>query len=103
MWPFTKKTAEERVDTSRIGEDLLRAFRKPGETFNYLGATMLVCAVKAKYRGMGYFQSVMECNYRDGDGKIQLLYFEVSDLSGMIAQNPSPDAALGSHQGEKNG
>ena len=89
MWPFKKKTeAKPKADNASLSADLLRAFRKPGETFNWLGSTMLVCSISRNYLGCGIFRPVMECNYRDNNGEIQVLYFDVSDLDAMYAQNP---------------
>lgn len=101
MWPFRKKKAPEPERNDRqISEDLLLAFRKPGQTFMWAGVEMTVGCMRRHYLGCGIFQPNLQCWYADKSGKLDCLYFDIGDLASLWEQNPtSPTPQL--DEGEK--
>lgn len=97
MWPWKKK---EKPDTPKKPDHWeifdrrvkkLKDFRDVGQTFNYLGATMLVVDHSEVRPGWeGYhcpLVAVLKCNYRDNNGVIHIATFEYSELHTPLRMN----------------
>lgn len=84
MW-FSKKPRKKSWEEET--EEKLKAFRDIGETFNYLGRKCIVTAYSYFY-GMGICPTLV-CDYVDEAGIIRQITFGVTELPGLINQNPS--------------
>ena len=91
MWPFKKKEVEEpKVDRTQICIENLKAFRKLGEKFNYLGVTIIVTGHHELELGVGYrlnLRPVLKGDYKNDKGEIKSISFAYRELPALQAEN----------------
>jgi len=88
MW-WKQKKEEPKPDRLQEGIDKLIAFRKRGETFTYMGVTMLVTG---HYRIMPSLYCVeclpsLQCDYVDAHGVLHHASFGLSELPTIEREN----------------
>ena len=84
MWPFSKKE-EPKEGRTQACIDELKAFRKVGETFNYLGRTCVVTGHFDFYPYTGIFP-VLQFDYADEHGVIHSMSANIRELPALINQ-----------------
>jgi len=89
MWPFSKEPSyEEEKSFYEASEAKLLAFRKPGERFWFSGVRLSVACVERVDLGYCTYVPRLQCWYRDNNGQLFRMTFEVCDLPALYAQNP---------------
>lgn len=68
-----------------------RQFRDIGETFNYLGRTLIVTAHTETAVDLGEYAR-LRCDYADNDGVIRQISFQPRELPALIAQQGDDNA-----------
>jgi hypothetical protein len=95
MWWNKKRAIEQKeketliidLTTERINE--LRAFRDIGDTFNYLGRTIIVTGHSTIMSSQFFFSRfpMLLGDYVDNEGIIRQVKFDYAELSGIKKQN----------------
>lgn len=75
----------EKTESFEQQVQALREFRDLGETFNYLGRTMIVTGHWDDHPEIRPW-AVLKCDYADDSGVIRKIEFGPSELPGLIAQ-----------------
>ena len=95
MW-WNRKKQETRPDWKREGVDKLIAFRKRGETFRYLGVTMMVTGHWTPLPSLHGFDIMpsLQCDYVDAHGVLHKCSFGLGELPTLERENSNANAAL---------
>lgn len=91
MWPFSEKKKPE-VDRTQACIDKLMAFKKVGETFNYLGRTCVVTGHVDFYPYVGIIP-MLKFDYADEQGVIHCMSASIRELPALVNQQV-PTATL---------
>lgn len=78
MWLFRRKNKKSWLETET---DKLKEFCNIGETFSYLGRTLVVKGYTEL--GIGTFLPRLVCDYADEKGVIHTITFKVSELEAL--------------------
>jgi hypothetical protein len=91
MW-WTRKKKEPEVDWRQQAFDKLIAFRKCGETFTYLGVTMMVTG----HWRFGYTEHYhcLMCDYVDARGVLHSVSFNPRELETLERENNTANIAV---------
>lgn len=94
MWPFKTRKNEKQRDYNQNLIDELREFRGMGETFNYLGRTLIVTAHTELIPGVCGIAILpcLQCDYANENGDIKRIRFSAKELPGLIKQQEKPNA-----------
>ena len=82
---YRKQKEEPKANWKQAAVDKLRVFRKRGETFRYLGVTMMVTGHWTWY-GCGVVPS-LQCDYVDAHGVVHHCSFGVDELPTLEREN----------------
>lgn len=95
MW-WTRKKKEPKPDRTNEGIDKLIAFRKRGETFAYLGVTMMVTGHWDVWPSMYGFdiRPRLRCDYVDAHGVLHQCSFGLGELPTLERENSNANAGL---------
>jgi hypothetical protein len=91
MWPFNRKPKEPKPPSWRqLAVDELRAWRKIGDTFSYLGRTCVVTGYCQYYfHELGSHVYVkLSADYADDLGHIRHISFDWSEAQAVMRNNP---------------
>lgn len=90
MWFKRKKKKDQGPSPTQIAFDELEAFRKVGETFQYLGTTMMVTRhweITRGFHGMPDIRPCLVCDYADKNGVIHQASFGTGELRTLRQEN----------------
>jgi hypothetical protein len=93
MW-WKRKKEEPKPDWRQEGIDKLIAFRKRGETFGYLGVTMMVTGhweILPSLYGFDMHPS-LRCDYVDAHGVLHQASFRLGELATLERENSNANA-----------
>lgn len=88
---FWNRNKEPKVNYRQQAINRLKAFKKIGDKFNYLGVDMIVTAhseLRLSPIGADVIP-VLVCDYKDLLGKIQVVRFSPHELPALEAENPN--------------
>ena len=94
MW-WKRKKEEPKPDWTQEGIDKLLAFRKRGETFRYLGVTMMVTGHWEIWPNLYGFHihPSLRCDYVDVHGVLHNASFSPDELPTLERENSNANAS----------
>jgi hypothetical protein len=98
MWPFTKTEKTETPDPIYEIIKGLKSFRKVGETFDYLGVTMMVTDHSQLIHeriglGINPYKPGLVCDYVDKEGILRNCVFSPREVKALIRNAESSPIA----------
>jgi hypothetical protein len=87
MWPFSRKKDQPKESYLEVGIKELKEFRDIGDSFKYLGRTMVVTRHHT-FDGFDVWPKLI-CDYADNHGVLRQAVFGLHELEGLKKQNQS--------------